>query len=101
MALTPEEKSAVINCKYFGKWWGSEAEGLCPSGIVAQMRGVKFFLPEGDPDKVYCYDLSRGDEVKIIWDSVDDVAEWLKLTRRSYLDALESEGKDILNRAKD
>lgn len=84
MPLTNEEINMITSCKYFSEWWGDLTNGLCPAGLIAESRGVKFSLVDG----YYSYDLRNNDEAKICWQAIDEVADWLGLTRTSFLDSL-------------
>ena len=94
MALKALEKQAALQAKYFGVYWGSESEGLCPAGIVAKSRGVEFSL-ENDV-YVHPYDQAT---LEITSKALNDVSNWFRYKSvMRYLDALEVEGQKVMER---
>jgi len=97
MALTDDEKKAVLACKYFGDYWGEKPEdGLCPAGIVAQMRGINF---DHDEETGH-YRVRVGDNYFAAQDAAQDIAHWLNIDGTlSFYDVLSKEREKILERA--
>lgn len=95
--LTSDEISAIFGCRYFGTYWGTSEDGLCPAATVAQMRGAQFELREN-------YYHPKGaivsPDADLAFQAVQDIADWLSFkSRAEFYAALDVEGAKILDRA--
>lgn len=89
----------MFDCKYWGDYWGEKDQGFCICAIVAQMRGAKFELYEPDATCPNQYYFTSNSTNQIAWDAVYDIADWLGIHRRDFLDVLSKEREKILERA--
>jgi len=95
--LTTDEIIQLQTVQYFGPYWGTAGEGLCPCGKLAELRGVLFKVD----DNIYGYDFGNKTYIDVVWKAVADFRDAIGAKSNNELyELLEKEDKDILRRIK-